>query len=259
MGKPNKDSIELMASIALSSGEPVNTYEREHLATLVDIVNENEIYLLKKNPDFNPGDANSPAYIRGRRICGSLRRRETQLRCLRPAGHKTNHSGYGRCLIHEKMREGSVTRYSRVLKGYAASGFALDLKELEELYPELLDDPRVDEIREEILILERVFAKQINDPVITAGELRSTALALAKVKALKSKMETDKLLIDINSIRVFVRSLLEVVRNNVGTVQYSRIAEELEEKLTFPINKPMQRLLETRATIAGKDGTEVDA
>jgi hypothetical protein len=222
--------------------------ERSKNETECEIVNEEEIYLSIINE--------AGTLARGRRICGHLRVADgRRLRCRMAAGASTNHFGIGRCTVHESLR-GGKGRNLRLLKKHKAAGIALDLKELLLIEPELLNDKKLGEIGEEIIVLEQLLKEMLNTaPVIDSNgnpmpvmmqygnEILGLISSLVAVKVAKGRMETDKLLIDMNSIRLFVNGIFEAAKRVLSRDAYSRFVVELEGSMIMPLNKPMQRLI----------------
>ena len=245
------EGVERYINEMLSGSVPLTQTERQHDFTPVEIVNEREIYLLKQNPDYNPEVPTSPAYIRDRRICGALRerKRNSRLRCLLTPGHGTNHLGVGYCKVHEQIVNNAIasrTRF-RVLQGYEASGFALRLKELHSKIPDLLDDPKLGDVSEEIVIQEEILKLKMEaapKDLTLLNSIEDTLQNLARLKTARQKILADRLLMDTNSVRLFIAAILDVCKRNLSFAQYSKLAEELMS-LPVPINRSMQILFNT--------------
>lgn len=219
----------------------LDKFERVKGITPCEIVNEFEIYSLVEcsADDLKAGRviavlAGTP-YKRKQRICGRPRYvDERLLRCKKPAGSRTNHLGFGKCAHHERYGGGNSSL--RILSGYKASGFALALKEFLELSPEdLLADPKLGKLDEEILVVEHLLRVCMSDDWITPGQILEIVKTLTALKVSKSKIEVDKLLLDQNSLSLFVESFFDVVKRVVGSEAYSRIATILETDILVPI------------------------
>lgn len=228
---------------------PIDDIETLHGETPVVIVNSLEIYLKVEDPDnpheFKIGNDGEP--VRGKRICGAIRAGgDRSFRCRMPAGHSTNHPGYGQCSIHEHLYKG---RYSslRILQEYKKEGMALDLHELVAANNDILNDPKLGEIIDEIVIMERMIAKMLNNKEMDnpagykfiAGRIDT----LVNAKKTKAKMEVDRLLLDVNSIKLFVRGLFNILRRELPATYYSKVAKAFEDELVFPINRSMQDMI----------------
>lgn len=249
-------TIEKYLTETLTSEQALSEYEKKHGDTHCEIVNENEIYLLRRNPDYNPSNPHSVPFIRGRRICGRLRtpkydeqgNRGDRLRCLLSAGQGTNHVGYGMCHHHQRYYHpgGGKSQALRILEGLKKSGFALELSELDEIVGGVLNDPKIGEIDYEIAVLQKLLADGINQDRVSGKDIVACVDALVKAKTAKSKIETEKLLIDVNSIKLFVRAIFDILRRKLSPQKYSEIALEIQSKVVFPINKSMQDQLLAR-------------
>jgi hypothetical protein len=230
------------------SDRPINAYEHDHLSTLCEIVSEHEIYSLRENPDFDPLIPGSRPYLRDRRICGMLRSKQgLKLRCLAPAGRATNHVGYGYCRYHEQIR--SQRSPLNVLAGYSAQGLALEMKELFDIAPYVLDDPRLGDVEIEIHSLNLVLKHLLNLEYVAAAEIRDTTVALARVKRARQQIMTERLLLDTQSLKLFVSSLFKLLGETLSRSQYSKVVAEFHRRVYFPINKSMQMLIQDDAPV----------
>lgn len=227
-----------------TSDRPLNDFELQHQFSLCEIISEDEVYSLRRNPDYLPENPKSSPFIRANRICGHLRVKDgRKLRCLCPAGFSTNHAGWGKCHIHDVHSIRGTNRNINLLKGYRKSGLALEMSELFDTVPEILNDPALYDVEDEIHVLNMLLLHQINSPTVSSYEIRKTIDCIVKAKVARQRIKTEKLLIDVTSIKTFVNAIFEVLRRNLGTAQYSKIAKQIEESAYFPINKPMQIML----------------
>lgn len=207
--------------------------------TPTEVVSVTEIYALREE------DKNGrPALVRYRRICGApLSAKRKEYRCLNVAGLGTNHLGYGRC--HYCDLRAAQFNPARLLKNLGDQGLALKLKEVYELVPELMSEDDITKLDEEILIARGLLMEALNVNAV------DTALGildlLGKLKLQRSKIETDKLVIDKGSIELFVSSILRVLKESLGPTEYSEVMLKIQKVLALPINKPMQKALEVRS------------
>ena len=234
--------------------------ERDKGETDCVIINEDEIYFIERDEEGKE--------VNRRRICGHLRTKDgRKLRCRSRAGKGTNHTGIGKCSFHSRIA--GPGRNLRLAKKYKSAGLALGLKELLELEPQLLNDKKLGEIGEEILVLEEMLKEILNTPiypdslgntpplmVIYGDSVLSLISSIISAKVSKSKIETDKLLFDMNSIRLFVNIIVEVAKKVLSTDSFSRFMVELEKAMIFPINRPMQKLI-ADATVVEKEIIDV--
>lgn len=243
----NKQNVDKYLEDSLASaGYPLSEYERAYQQTLCEVVSETEVYVLRENPDYNPHDEKSKAYIRGKRICGRLRvKNGLKLRCLLPAGYNTDHVGWGSCRLHSAGHRQASGNSLKILEGYYASGLALELKELYDVAPHLLDDPKLGDVEDEIHALNLVLRHQLNRDIGNTEQLLKTTKTLAEVKKMRQQIRTEKLLFDVRSLSLFLSGLFQILRKHLGNAQFSKILAEIEAHLFMPLNKSMQLLIQS--------------
>lgn len=228
--KENSDKVALSTQFA-------REIEKDLGITPVEIVSEEEIYLTYP-------DKKKEVTLRGRRICGAPTKNR-QKRCLAPAGMKTAHNGRGRCCFHDS-NQNPIT----ILNGMYMSGFALDLKETLSLYPELIgDDIELNELREEIVIARHILSKHIeNGQLSAATELLEV---IGKLKEKRSKIETEKLSLDPAALKLFVRSIFQLLYMALPPEYYAKATKALVEGMKIPLNRSLKE-------IASDSGREID-
>ena len=240
-----RTGIESALTNTFTSEHAITEFESKHGVSLCEIVHQDEIYSVSRNPDYDPANIKSPAFLKDRRICGRLRTKQgPKYRCLMPAGHGTNHVHYGPCRYHEGRKFLGGNRFSRMLAAMKVKGLALDFIELEYVKQELFaSDEGLVDINYEIQILEMVLMKATSSDVFDPGVILEVVNGLVKAKAAKSKIETEKLTLDVASVKLFVRTIFEILKSNLGRPQYSKVMQEVIDKLALPMNKPLQKLL----------------
>lgn len=217
--------------------------------TPVEIISPDEIYLISENGEKK----------RLKRICGAVRSivGNKDLRCLCPAGYRTVHFGQGRCYLHEALR---MTSPLRRLKLYADQGFALSIADAIEKYPELLEDETLYEVKEEIVILRVMLSQLVNTLSVSAGDYSADTFtrmkqiigiieSLLSAKATGSRIKSDKLAIDVKALKLFVASIFEVLKRELGgskSALYQRVVLAIDSEVFFPAVPALQLLLEDK-------------
>lgn len=216
----------------------VDRFEKYQGETPCEVVSEDEVYLLIETEDAAKAiySAKSIFFKRGRRICGQLRRTEGRLlRCRQIAGKGTNHLGYGKCKFHERFGGKARLKSLRILTGYKARGFALSLKEFLSLSEiDLINDPKIGKIDEEILIAEHLLRTLLVNDWIKPKQIIEVLSLLKELKVARSRIETDALVMDRNSLKLFVDSFFDAIYRTVRPDVYSRIVSVLENEILVP-------------------------
>lgn len=207
--------------------------ERTTAVTKVEIISVNEIYLLDE------------VGIRMRRICGApLSGTNMKLRCRHPAGRKTGHLGFGRCKLHQSRWDNiqGSGQSLEIFKTLQQDSRAITMLELYELHPRLFEGTNISSLDGEIGVLTTILYDAVannldRDTIIEIIE------SLTKTKMARSKIEVDKLLIDIKAIKLFIQQFLDLAKKNMSPEQYSVIVTAFRKDLKFPTNDSMRKLI----------------
>lgn len=222
--------------------------EEKDFKTPVEIVNKHEVYLLKENPDFIPESTITPPFIRGRRICGFPRFKDKlRLRCRLAAGAHTNHPGFGRCKYHQNYEAANLPSHY-TLMAMAQKGLALSMSELHALEPALLNTKALSDLDEEIIILRMYLSEIINKEMAFAyvDSVLDIIKTVIAAKQAKSRIELERLTIDVRSLDLFVNGIIDILEKNLGKAEYSTIMHEIVTNLKFPANDALQELINSK-------------
>lgn len=237
--------------------------ENQNLETPVEVVSKHEVYLLEWNPLYDKNKGNdqywNQMFIRRYRICGYPRFKDRpKLRCRLLAGFGTNHPGNGRCKFHDQEHS-DIPYYFTVVKN-AQRGLGLSVSEINELEPAMFDDKALSNLDEEILILRSILYKVMNsgreDPLAIESIL-DLIDKIVKAKQAKSKIETDKLLIDVRAIDDFVNKIIDVLKKNLGKAAYSEIMHEILGSIRLPSNSAIDDLVKQHMNLEVKKDNSV--
>ena len=110
--------------------------------------------------------------------------------------------------------------------------------------PPLKDDPRMLGLADEIHSLEVVLKHLMNTDIGNVEYILKTTTSLAKLKETQQKIMTERLLLDLNSLKQWLAKLFDKLKMNLSTTQYSKVVADLLAS-PAPVNKSLRPILET--------------
>lgn len=202
---------------------------------------------------------NTPIFKLGKQICGApgvqrdVSKRNAlkhMYRCLRGAGEGTE-MDEGRCISHPVS-----TKVQKHLGYLGKKGMALRLKEYMELNPDAFKNTQLGSLDREIRIMEFLLNEFMEED-FTPTVVMDIIERQEKLKTARMKLEVDKYMIDPKQIQLFIRGILQILRQTLPEDLYNEVIANIEAKVPVPTNKAMVELLGAREIDADYDvGTE---
>ena len=226
MNKPN-DKI-LLGTIGRPSNEDRLLTESESRLTLVQYINQHEIYLTDENGELL------------RRICGAQRANKAKgILCTQSAGSGTQHRGIGTCHKHDVAIANTNNQglWDRLNQEADLPSSLMDLIDhtdnLEETHLSMVDDDIKLLYTLQVKLLENLPANDDGERVLSykhAEGLTELTSKIIKAKQVRSKLKKE-LSLDASTVKTFVeqvfKTILTTIPENLAKILMAKILEEV--------------------------------